>query len=131
MLGISLTLRLTADTRKFKQADDPVIYVYRDQGTYVRADAGEARKRDLPLRKSFMRYYFHLREEGRYLLDEEGLELMALDAARQAAVEGARSIIADEVLLGNLPLRAILEVADEDGNCLFQLPFKDAVQLDG
>ena len=78
-----------------------------------------------------MRYFFHLREDGRFLVDEEGFELKALDAARQAAVEGARSIIAGEALLGNLPLRAVLEVADEDGNCVFQLPFKDAVHVDG
>ena len=78
-----------------------------------------------------MRYYFHLREAGGYIIDEEGLELEALDAVRQAAIEGARCIIAGEALVGKLPLQAVLEVEDEHGNCVIELPFKDAVHLDG
>ena len=78
-----------------------------------------------------MRYYFHLREMDGYIVDEEGRDLEALDAARQAAIEGARSIIASEALLGKLPLRAVLEVEDENGNCVIELPFKDAVHVDG
>lgn len=77
-----------------------------------------------------MRYYFHLRESHRYILDEEGLELEAPDAARKVAVAEARSIIAGDALLGRLPLRTVIEVEDEDGNRVIELPFKDAVYLD-
>ena len=78
-----------------------------------------------------MRYYFHLREEDGYVIDDEGLELADLNAARAAATEGARSVIAAEAMAGRLPLRTIIEVDDEQGQRVLDLPFKDAVLLDG
>lgn len=78
-----------------------------------------------------MRYYFHLREVDRYIVDDEGLELDAPEAARKAAVAEARSIIAGDAMLGRLPLRTIIEVEDENGNRIIDLPFKDAVYVDG
>ena len=78
-----------------------------------------------------MRYHFHLRERGGYIPDEEGLELANLEAAREAAVAGARSIIADEVVQGKIPLASVLEVEDENGNRVLELAFRDTVALDG
>ncbi|HEX8669022.1 MAG TPA: hypothetical protein VF727_11705 [Allosphingosinicella sp.] len=78
-----------------------------------------------------MRYYFHLREGDGYVADEEGLDLPGPEAALAAARRGARSLIASEALLGKLPLAAAIEVEDEHGVILFDLPFRDAVVMDG
>jgi hypothetical protein len=72
-----------------------------------------------------------LRESSAYILDEEGLELEGLSAAVKAARAAARSVIASEVLAGKLPLDSIIEIEDETGQLVFELPFKDAVILDG
>jgi hypothetical protein len=78
-----------------------------------------------------MRYYFHLRENGVLILDEEGRELSAPNAAREAAKREARALMASEVLLGKLPLSAALEVQDETGRCVLELSFREAVSIDG
>jgi hypothetical protein len=78
-----------------------------------------------------MRYYFHLREAGGHLVDEEGLELRSKKAVEAAATAGARSILAAEVIAGRLPLAAVIEVYDEYGQRVLDLPFRDTVVLDG
>jgi hypothetical protein len=78
-----------------------------------------------------MRYFFHLRENGAYLIDDEGLDLADMDAVRAAATAGARSVIASEVMAGRVPLQAVVEVDDEDGRRVMTLPFKDVVLLEG
>lgn len=77
-----------------------------------------------------MRYFFHLREPDGYVVDDEGLELGCIDAVTAAAICGARLIIADEILRGSLPLGTILEVEDEDGRRVLELPFRDTVHVD-
>jgi hypothetical protein len=78
-----------------------------------------------------MRYYFHLRESGDYLVDPEGLELLDLQHVRHAAIASARSVMAGDVITGKLPLNAVVEVDDENGARVLDLPFRDAVHLDG
>jgi hypothetical protein len=78
-----------------------------------------------------MRYFFHVREGESYLLDDEGLELADVASAFAAATAGARSIIAAEAVQGNLPLRAIIEVDDEKGTRVFDLPFRETIRVDG
>ena len=77
-----------------------------------------------------MRYFFHLREGDSYVIDGEGLELVDFAAAIAAATAGARSIIAAEAAAGNVPLRPVMEVDDEHGHRVFDLPFRDTVRLD-
>ena len=77
-----------------------------------------------------MRYYFHLRESEAYVLDEEGLELPGIDAVLREAIVGARSVMAGEVMQGKLPLRSSIEVDDENGQRVLDLPFGEAVLLD-
>lgn len=78
-----------------------------------------------------MRYFFHLRESGDYVVDEEGRELPDIAAAEAAARMNARSVIAGEAMAGKLPLAACIEVDDEQGQRVLDLPFRDAVILDG
>jgi hypothetical protein len=78
-----------------------------------------------------MRYFFHLRESGDYVVDEEGRELPDIVAVEAAARLNARSVLAAEALAGKLPLAACIEVHDEAGRRVLDLPFRDAVILDG
>ena len=50
-------------------------------------------------------------------------------AAKKAALAGARGMIAEEVLRGRLELECRIDVADEHGTILFSVPFSSA--LDG
>ena len=78
-----------------------------------------------------MRYFFHLKEPGNHVVDEEGRELSGIEAAVAAAVAAARSVIASEVMEGRLPLASAIEIEDEQGRRIHELLFRDAVRLDG
>ena len=78
-----------------------------------------------------MRYFFHLRESGTFVVDDEGLELADRAAVVAAATAGARSVIAAEALCGKLPLAASIVVDDETGRRVLELPFRETVLLDG
>ena len=76
------------------------------------------------------RYYFHLREEGECIEDEEGIELPDLGAAHGLAITNARMIIAHEVTSsGVVPLDPIIEIADETGNIAGSVTFREAISL--
>ena len=77
-----------------------------------------------------MRFYFNLREGSDYISDEEGLDLPDLDAATDAALRGARDVLAGEVLKGRLPLSTVMEVSDEQGSRVLELPFGQVVSID-
>ncbi|CAA9538991.1 MAG: hypothetical protein AVDCRST_MAG23-1738 [uncultured Sphingosinicella sp.] len=77
-----------------------------------------------------MRYFFHLRQSQGYVIDDEGVELADGDAVLAAATIGARSIIAGEAMDGRLPLLSIIEVDDENGLRVLDLPFREAVLLE-
>ena len=77
-----------------------------------------------------MRYFFHVHEDGVCVADEEGQECGCLDDARAAALAGARSIIAAEVMAGKLPLDGKIEVGDASGRRVLELPFADAVVIE-
>lgn len=74
------------------------------------------------------RFFFHL-HNGEECPDTEGVELADVEAARQEAIRSARSIMAGEVIEGRLPLRDVIEVADEAGATVTRLPFRDAVEI--
>ena len=76
-----------------------------------------------------MRFYFNLREGSDYISDEEGLDLPDLDAATDAALRGARDVLAGEVLKGRLPLSTVMEVSDEQGRRVLELPFGQVVSI--
>jgi hypothetical protein len=78
---------------------------------------------------SVPRYFFHFRDGGD-LDDQYGIELADEAAARDEAILGARSIMADCVKKGRLRLSATISATDESGTSLFVLPFKDTVEID-
>lgn len=75
------------------------------------------------------RYYFHIRDGIGDARDEEGLEVADADAARAKAVEGIRSILAEDVKEGLLDLRGGVDIADEAGAVVLSVAFADAVEL--
>ena len=77
------------------------------------------------------RYYFHLHNGIGDAEDGEGTELPNLDAARKFAIESARSILSEEAKEGLIDLASSIDVADEHGNILLTLSFREAVELRG
>jgi hypothetical protein len=75
------------------------------------------------------RYYLHINNGGGYSEDLEGQDLPDLDAARQAAIDGVRSLLSEEARQGQLDLTGSIEIADSDGKLLLVVPFHDAVEL--
>ncbi|MGZ8312310.1 MAG: DUF6894 family protein [Allosphingosinicella sp.] len=75
------------------------------------------------------RYYFHVRDCWGEALDEEGLELADIAAARTIAIKGARSLICAEAEEGRLDLGGEIKVTDAAGGRFFLLRFDEAVVL--
>lgn len=72
------------------------------------------------------RFFFDVHNRIGLIADEEGRELADVEVARAEALKGARSIIADEVLQGQLDLDGRIDVADADGSLLFSISFAEA-----
>ena len=75
------------------------------------------------------RYFLHL-VDGERLVDEDGQELPDLNAAREEAIRNVRSIMADEVGRGRLPLAPVIEVTSEAGQVLLTVLFAEAIRID-
>jgi hypothetical protein len=76
-----------------------------------------------------MTHYFFNIIDGTRIEDEEGMDLPDLAAARDEAIRNARSIMADAIWSGRLPLDEVIEIADRRGHVLTTVPFKAAVEL--
>ena len=62
--------------------------------------------------------------------DDEGEEQPDLEAAKESAVQGARELIAAEILAGRpFSRRHCIEITDGDGTLLHTVQFADALQL--
>jgi hypothetical protein len=76
-----------------------------------------------------MRYRLHIHCEQCFAEDEEGVNLPSLEAARQEAVRGVRSILCDELMRGELNLRGHIDVLDEAGTLVDTIKFEDAIRI--
>ena len=74
-------------------------------------------------------YYLHVCNGNGFIEDEEGQDLPDLDAARAAALRGARDIMSEEIRRGELNPASFIEVENEDHQLLFTLQFSDAVRI--
>lgn len=77
------------------------------------------------------RYFFNLYECGRVTMDEEGLLLATVPEARRRAIDEARAIMCAEVKEGRLCLNCNIEVVDDHGALAVNVPFKDALHVEG
>ncbi len=61
--------------------------------------------------------------------DESGQDLADIDAAKEQAVMGIRSILSAEVLEGVMDLRGRIEIADAAGQLLLVVAYAEAVTI--
>jgi hypothetical protein len=73
------------------------------------------------------RYIFHIYERGQATLDDEGVELDGIDAAREEATVAARELMSADVLSGLAPDGRRFVVTDEQDVVVFDLPFEEAI----
>ena len=71
------------------------------------------------------RYYFHIRDHERLIVDEEGLELESLEDAIAEARRDASSMLTDGRASGEELSYQVMEVTGEDGTLLATVPFAD------
>ena len=76
------------------------------------------------------RFFFNIHNGNGLTEDEEGREFADAGAAREEAVKGVRSIIAEEAKEGRVDLRGRIEVTDEAGGAVLAVPFRDALAFD-
>ena len=78
---------------------------------------------DVPL------YFFHLDEGGSLVMDDEGQDLLDVAAAHEQAIRAARDVLAAEVLGGRWPSTWCVYVEDAEGQRLFEVPLREAVEV--
>ena len=77
------------------------------------------------------RFFFDVINGTGLVEDDEGQELSGLAAARDVAIEGARSIMQEDVSLGFIDLAGRVEVRDGDRQIVQRIAFREAVALRG
>ena len=75
-------------------------------------------------------YFFHVFNDD-ITIDEEGVELPDLAAARAQAVHAARGLICESVQKGHLNLDHRIEIADETDARRMTVTFREAFTLEG
>jgi hypothetical protein len=71
----------------------------------------------------------HLRDGSEELLDPEGIECATLDALRKSVLLAARDLMAGDVHEGVLDFRFRIDAETSDGEIVYSLPFKHAVNI--
>lgn len=75
------------------------------------------------------RYFFNVYNDVD-VIDDEGLELPDLSAAKDEAIRGARGMMADHILAGRpVSLSHRIEVADADGKVMASMPFRELITI--
>ena len=75
------------------------------------------------------RYFFNLHNGIGPILDEEGQLLPDIEAARDTALTGIRSILADELARGDLDLKGRIDIVDDRQDILLSVSFEEAVAI--
>jgi len=76
------------------------------------------------------RYYFHVFNDV-VAIDEEGIDLPGLDAAREQAMDSARELVCESIQKGYLNLDHRIEVEDAQHNQVLSISYRDAFTLTG
>ena len=77
------------------------------------------------------RCYFHLTTGGETLNDDEGSDLIDVEAAREEGLKAAREILSISLVAsGQLDLTQQIDIADEAGRTLLVIPFRSAVSVE-
>ena len=73
------------------------------------------------------RYFFHIKDEATTILDQQGIDLVDLEAVRNEATQAARQSMSERVLDGHAPNGRTFIVTDEQGQIVLNFPFKLAI----
>ena len=76
------------------------------------------------------RFFFNIYDEVA-TIDEVGVDLPDVAAAREAAIEEARAVIGEAVKRGRIDLSHRIEVEDEARRPVLMLPFSAAIEIEG
>ena len=74
-------------------------------------------------------YHLHLHNAHVDALDDEGIDLIDLDAAKAKAINGIRGFLGHEIADGRIDLRGRIEIADDAGHILMKVRFDEAVTI--
>jgi len=74
------------------------------------------------------RYFFHIREEEQVIVDDEGIDLPNLEAAREEAVAAARQLLSQSVLKGKACNGRVFEITNENGIVVLSVPFRETIE---
>lgn len=74
-------------------------------------------------------FYLHVRNGLDITLDEDGIELEGVTAARARAIEGIRSIVSQEIQGGILDLCSEVIITNRQGDNLLVVHFRDAFDV--
>ncbi|QFY61117.1 hypothetical protein FZ934_12265 [Rhizobium grahamii] len=77
-----------------------------------------------------MLFYFNVRSENSYDIDEEGVDLPTLEAARSEARKSAREMVAELVLHDRRIAGMRFEITDSSGDVLAAILFRDVIKFD-
>lgn len=75
------------------------------------------------------RYFFHIYDDLS-LRDQDGIELADSEAARAAALAGAREMMGAQLIKGRLSLHHRIEVEDERGKTILSFSYGEAVRIE-
>jgi hypothetical protein len=75
------------------------------------------------------RFHLNIRNGHGFTPDEQGQELPGPEAARAAAVDGARDLMCADLMLGELDLRGQIEITDASGQLIDTVRFGDLVAV--
>jgi hypothetical protein len=74
------------------------------------------------------RYFFHTRQSGQMVRDEEGDEFADVEEARKSAISSVRELVAARIKSGLMVSDEQMEVCDEAHVLQFTVTFHDVVQ---
>lgn len=77
------------------------------------------------------RFFFHLATPGELMIDNEGIELADLEAAKELALASAQDIAEETAAEGYDISKYIFKVTDDQGRQVMQCAFKDLLHDDG
>jgi hypothetical protein len=74
-------------------------------------------------------FYLHIRDGEMLIADVEGQEFPDVTAAHAEAVRSAREMLAEKVRLGEIVDGQKIEIADEAGDVVDVVPFKETLRV--
>ena len=75
------------------------------------------------------RYFFHLADGHEVIIDPEGQDIEDPAQVSVHALREARAMISQDALAGRINLNQYIEVREEGGKLIYQLPFREAVTI--